>query len=249
MKKLLTALLFLPLLFTACNKDDDEPGVFTLAGVRNVNMSSADSNQLTLSVTQVSGERQDVRLTFSGLPAGVTAVYNSEANSPDLSTTIGFTSDFTAAGGSHPVVVTAASAQYSIADTFDLQLPDSQYFTLGTGRFVPDIVGKILLADDQYYFQAYHGDSGNGLAFFFYGNKVPASTGLYRIVSSPASPGEIRATAFDGSGATFRATGTDNKYAAITVNNGKLSISIPTIQVQSNDGTVKTSTGCVISEN
>lgn len=246
MKKLLPIIL-LCIAFAACKHSDDS-FAFEITGVHDVDMRTPDGCLLPVIIKQTGGKNQIVTLSVTDLPAGIKAVISPASGAPEFTSLIGFSNDFTTPPGNYPAVLTGTTAEGTkVRYTFNLQVPDSQYYTLGSARFIPDIAGKVLIATGQYYIQAYSSVFNTGVVVFFYGNKLPDSTGIYRIVAQPAKPDEVRVTSYSGIN-TYRATGKEGKYAIVNVQGEKISFSVPAIEVQSPDMQVTTTASALVSE-
>ena len=127
LKRLFVVLLFVPLLFSAgCNKGSDNTtssNQLTISGVKDVNMGTSGESILALAVATSSGIQEDVTISVTGLPAGISAVIAPTTGTPPFGVTITFIKLGTTAAGTYPIHVVGNSATYTKSYDLNLAVP------------------------------------------------------------------------------------------------------------------------------
>ncbi|XZF13874.1 hypothetical protein ACTHGU_18990 [Chitinophagaceae bacterium MMS25-I14] len=79
---------------------------------------------------------------------------------------------------------------------------------------------------------AANGNASNANGVYFNFTTYPTANGTYKVVENATNANEVDITTLTYSGATFStygSTGNDNINATVTVNNGKVSINVPSV--------------------
>ena len=85
-----------------------------------------------------------------------------------------------------------------------------------------------------------NGSTGSSFSIGFNGLTTPTTGGTYKIVSADNLDADdeisVSASVGSGTGTAYQSTGNDNMTAAVTVNGGKVSVTVPEIWAKNMDG-------------
>ncbi len=254
MKKLALLLCIAATTLISCSKDDDsKPAVdFAIDGIRDVKIDeSATSNILPLIISRGTTSNQEaVTLSTSGLPAGVTATFDPASGTPNFSTILTFSYDYSGTGGTQPVKIIGTTASGKKEYSLNMTLPA----TLTNGW----VLDGMRYETDYFAYNNTSGGSvinaqatnGNDIAFAFqYGTTLPKSKATYKVVEYPRAADEVSVRADD----EFNYyNSTDGAGGTVTVDyqNGKWSVRATGIELSRTVGstTVKKKLTAVIAE-
>lgn len=224
-------LLLASLLFSACKKDDTPAVDYIINGVHDVRLNVSGTNTLAVALAQTIGTRETVTLSVAGLPSGVAVDISPETGVPAFASTLTFSTDGTTLPHTYPMQLVVSSSSTSKSYNFNLIVPTLSFWVADGTTFSGDSIIRSI-SGGQPNLYAMDASGNNGVSFRFL-NQFPVANGTYNIVSNAASSNDVVIDVVLGGGTgVFRSTGAGNPRATITVNNGKLTIKIPEIQVK-----------------
>lgn len=95
---------------TTGDTSNHDPFTYTVNNIENVSVHQGGSASKNLEVKLLTGNSENVGLSLSGLPAGLTSNFTVSSGLPTYSTTLNINADATAAVGTYPVTLKATSS-------------------------------------------------------------------------------------------------------------------------------------------
>lgn len=236
LRKVWLACLLAPLLFSSCKKDDTPAVDYIINGVHDVTLNASGSNTLAVALAQTSGAQETVNLSVAGLPLGVAVDISPKSGVPAFASMLTFSTDGTTLPNTYPMQLVASSISTSKSYNFNLIVPKLSFWVADGTTFTGDSTFRNMSGGQPNFF-AMDASGNNGVAFTFK-NQFPGGNGTYNIVSSLTNGDDVVIDVVLGGGTSvFESTGAGKPKATITVNNGKMTINIPQIQMKDVFGT------------
>jgi hypothetical protein len=145
MKKQITGIAALLLIFFACVKENDVSMDFKLTGANNKTIVRGTEIEMALKVFYLGGEKEDVTVSAQNFPSGITADLNHAKGEPDFELSAFINVDINMAPGNYPVtfIVESASGKKFTRDfTITVTDPANKFPVLtlaGSGNITIDL--------------------------------------------------------------------------------------------------------------
>lgn len=146
------AYVLLLFVLAACGKDNDStPGnQFIINGVHDVSMDSTGGNIMPVGVALTSGVQEQVTLSVTGLPLGITADIKPANGTPAFGSVITFNRAGTVTGGTYPLKLVGTSASYTKSYDFSLVVSKNVFEMIGIDDVATDALNNMLTVTVQH---------------------------------------------------------------------------------------------------
>ena len=229
-KNVLIILLIAPLLFASCMKEYQQKPIFRIDGIRDVWFDATGGHILNLTIEQFLGdELEEVRLSVTGLPAGVNVTIDKPVGTPRFKTILTFSLSAIIPAGTYPIHIVGKSPSVTRNEDLNVVVPTLNGFIVdgllyqitgmsdstSGGSSVLTVISNVnggaqLRAAVQGAFPAADGN----YTYFLYPSLDPAKNMAISISSMSSQD-------------SLTNTGSDNRTATLKVSSGSYSLSFP----------------------
>lgn len=207
---------------------------FAIDGVRDVKIDeSATSNVLTLLVNRTGSRQEPVALSVTGLPKGITATFDPANGTPNYTSKLTFSYDYSGTGGTYPVKLIGTSDSGKKEYTFNIVLPTlpANGWVIGTKNVNATSFGRDSTWYNPYYGRYFVANSADGRVTFNlrYDTQFPRTNATYTLVDpTPGGAQEMSIMMSSGTSMYSSVDGTGNTVS-VTYSGGKYSVRVNTM--------------------
>jgi hypothetical protein len=232
-QKLLLCLFVGFFLLGSCKKEDSAPAnTFVINGVHDIDFGVPASRYLDLEIVQSSGMQEQVVLSVTGLPAGITVNVVPASGTPKFFASIDFRMTGNPSAGTYPIKIVGASASFSKAYEINLTIPRFSGFTVGGLLYRADYVYVDLSTPGV---TVSSSDNGGGTLNIYSYTSFPTADGTYTYdLDGTGTSTSAMVVAFSSGGyGSYLLNDASGKKATLKRTGGKVSLSFPTIRLSS----------------
>ena len=117
--------LLMAVCLLACSKTRNKPMTYSIEDVQDVHY-NFHAISLPISFTKISGDKENIVISITGLPNGMKGVFSVDRFNPDFTVVLNLEHDTFINGGIYPLKISAISSSGVVkSDLFNLTIPDS----------------------------------------------------------------------------------------------------------------------------